>query len=116
MGGKCCGKLRRKNKKSMKTTELDMMKHQLSELQEALQNSYKRIAELTKQKDMKNLVGYKVEIIFTSDKTQQDPADWVLEAAREGKFKKNTKMVHATSVAPIDLYSDEYKWLVDAKS
>jgi hypothetical protein len=40
----------------------------------------------------------------------------VLEAAREGKFKKNTKMVHATSVAPIDLYSDEYKWLVDAKN
>jgi len=66
-----------------------------------------------KQKRM-NQQGYKVEIIFTQPLEQSDPADWVLEAVSEGKFKENTNSIHATSVSPIDLESDEYKWLRDA--
>ena len=66
-----------------------------------------------KQRRM-NHQGYKVEIIFTQPLTKQDPADWILEAVSEGKFKENTNHVHATSVSPIDLESDEYKWLRDA--
>ena len=67
-----------------------------------------------RKKEMANLVGYKVEIIFTQDKEKADPADWILEAVRQGKFKSNTKNIHTTSVAPIDMESDEYKWLRDA--
>ena len=66
-----------------------------------------------KQKRM-NQQGYKVEIIFTQPLTKEDPADWILEAVNEGKFKENTNHVHATSVSPIDLESDEYKWMSDA--
>ena len=66
-----------------------------------------------KQKRMSQQ-GYKVEIIFTQPLTKEDPADWILEAVNEGKFKENTNHVHATSVSPIDLESDEYKWLSDA--
>jgi len=68
-----------------------------------------------KQRRM-NQQGYKVEIIFTQPLTQEDPADWILDAVSEGKFKENTNHVHATSVSPIDLESDEYKWLSDATS
>ena len=68
-----------------------------------------------RKKEMaKNLIGYKVEIVFTQDKINDDPADWILDAVQEGKFKQNTKHVHATSVSPIDLESDEYKWLRDS--
>ena len=66
-----------------------------------------------KQKRMSQQ-GYKVEIIFTQPLTKEDPADWILEAVNEGKFKENTNHVHATSVSPIDLESDEYKWMSDA--
>ena len=67
-----------------------------------------------RKKEMANLVGYKVEIIFTQDKEKADPADWILEAVSQGKFKSNTKHIHTTSVAPIDMESDDYKWLRDA--
>ena len=67
-----------------------------------------------RKKEMANLVGYKVEIIFTQDKENDDPADWILDAVNEGQFKLNTKNIHTTSVAPIDMESDEYKWLRDA--
>jgi hypothetical protein len=66
-----------------------------------------------KQKRMSQQ-GYKVEIIFTQPLTKGDPANWILKAVSEGKFKENTNHVHATSVSPIDLESDEYKWLRDA--
>ena len=46
--------------------------------------------------------------------TKDDPADWILDAVNEGQFKENTNHVHATLVAPIDLESDEYKWLKDS--
>ncbi len=61
------------------------------------------------------LVGYKVEIIFTQDTETKDPFDWISDAINEGKFKGKTHHVHATSVTPIDLHSDEYKWLRDAE-
>ena len=67
-----------------------------------------------RKKEMANLVGYKVEIIFTQDKLKDDPADWILDAVNEGQFKQNTNHVHATLVAPIDLESGEYKWLKDS--
>ena len=51
---------------------------------------------------------------FTQDKENDDPADWILNAVNEGQFKLNTKNIHTTSVAPIDMESDEYKWLRDA--
>jgi len=67
-----------------------------------------------RKRQMADLVGYKVEIIFTQDKINDDPADWILDAVKEGKFKENTQYVHATSVSPIDLEGDEYKWLRDS--
>ena len=67
-----------------------------------------------KKKQMETLVGYKVEIIFTQNMMKDDPADWILDAVNEGQFKENTNHVHATLVAPIDLESDEYKWLKDS--
>ena len=39
-----------------------------------------------RKKEMSNLVGYKVEIIFTQDKEKDDPADWILDAVNEGRF------------------------------
>ena len=67
-----------------------------------------------RKRKMAELIGYKVEIIFTQDMIKSDPADWILDAVQEGKFKENTQNVHATSVTPIDLESDEYKWLRDS--
>ena len=60
--------------------------------------------------------GYKVEIVFTQPLDKDDPADWILDAVTEGKFAEFTNHIHATSVSPIDLESDEYKWLRDATS
>ena len=45
-----------------------------------------------------------------------DPFDWITEAMDEGNFKYKTEAVHATSVEPIDIESDEYKWLRDAST
>ena len=66
-----------------------------------------------RNKEMSKVVGYKVEIIFTQDKTKDDPFEWLLEAVEEGKFKKHTHHVHATSVEPIDIDSEEYRWLAN---
>jgi hypothetical protein len=68
-----------------------------------------------KQKRMSQQ-GYKVEIVFTQPLDKDDPADWILDAVTEGKFAEFTNHIHATSVSPIDLESDEYKWLRDATS
>jgi hypothetical protein len=68
-----------------------------------------------KQKRMSQQ-GYKVEIVFTQPLDKDDPADWILDAVTEGKFAEFTNHIHATSVSPIDLDSDEYKWLRDATS
>ena len=60
--------------------------------------------------------GYKVEIIFTQPLDSPDPFDWVSEAMEEGNFKYKTNAIHATSVEPIDIDSEEYKWLRDAST
>ena len=65
---------------------------------------------------MAKVVGYKVEIIFTQSLDAPDPFDWVSEAMEQGNFKYKTNAVHATSVEPIDIDSDEYKWLRDAST
>ena len=88
--------------------EVEVLKNEIASMQKQLNNAFKRINELVAEKE------YKVEIIFTQPLTKEDPADWILEAVNEGKFKENTNHVHATSVSPIDLESDEYKWLSDA--
>ena len=69
-----------------------------------------------RKKAMAEVIGYKVEIIFTQSMKEDDPANWILDAVHEGQFKENTQSIHATSVSPIDLESDEYKWLRDASS
>jgi|TARA_R110000822_G_scaffold76716_2_gene184473 hypothetical protein len=68
-----------------------------------------------KQKRMREQ-GYKVEIIFTQSLEEGDPFDWIAEAMTQGHFKDKTNTIHATSVAPIDLEGDEYKWLRDARN
>ena len=69
-----------------------------------------------KRNKTKQLQGYKVEIIFTQSLEASDPFDWITEAMDEGNFKYKTEAVHATSVEPIDIESDEYKWLRDAST
>ena len=61
-----------------------------------------------------NQQGYKVEIIFTQPLDAKDPFDWISDAIDEGEFKYKTNAIHATSVEPIDIDSDEYKWLRDS--
>ena len=69
-----------------------------------------------KKNKIKQIQGYKVEIIFTQPLNAPDPFDWITEAMDEGNFKYKTEAVHATSVEPIDIESDEYKWLRDAST
>tara|TARA_R100000742_G_C4271698_1_gene90708 strand:+ start:24 stop:320 length:297 start_codon:yes stop_codon:yes gene_type:complete len=69
-----------------------------------------------KRNKNKQIQGYKVEIIFTQPLNAPDPFDWISEAMDEGNFKYKTEAVHATSVEPIDIESDEYKWLRDAST
>ena len=67
-----------------------------------------------KAKELSEQQGYKVEIIFTTPLNAVDPFNWISEAVQEGHFKYQTNTIHATSVEPIDIESDEYKWLRDA--
>jgi len=67
-----------------------------------------------KKKELSEQQGYKVEIIFTTPLNAVDPFNWIAEAVEEGHWKYQTNAIHATSVEPIDVNSDEYKWLRDA--
>ena len=74
--------------------------------------------ESRKMKEQKNKLneqqGYKVEIIFTTPLNAVDPFDWISKAVQEGEFKYQTNAIHTTSVEPIDIHSNEYKWLRDS--
>ena len=72
----------------------------------------RKMKEQKKQLEMQQ--GYKVEIIFTTPLNAVDPFNWISKAGQEGEFKYQTNAIHTTSVEPIDIHSDEYKWLRDS--
>ena len=72
----------------------------------------RKMKEQKKQLEMQQ--GYKVEIIFTTPLHAVAPFNWISKAVQEGEFKYQTNAIHTTSVEPIDIHSDEYKWLRDS--
>ena len=66
------------------------------------------------KKKLEGQQAYKVEIIFTTPLNAVDPFNWISKAVQEGEFKYQTNAIHTTSVEPIDIESEEYKWLRDS--
>ena len=86
--------------------------------QKASDEWVKTMNESRKMKEQKKKLegqqGYKVEIIFTTTLNAVDPFNWISKAVQEGEFKYQTNAIHTTSVEPIDIESEEYKWLRDS--
>ena len=81
---------------------------------EWVQTMHKSREMKEKRKELQQQQGYKVEIIFTTPLNAVDPFNWISKAVQEGEFKYQTNAIHTTSVEPIDIDSDEYKWLRDS--
>ena len=83
---------------------------------EWVQTMHKSREMKERRKELQGQQGYKVELIFTVPLSAEDPFDWISEAVTQGQFKSQTNAIHATSVEPIDIDSDEYRWLRNAST
>ena len=82
------------------------------------ENSDGWVKAMTKSKEqkeqMERLDAYEIKITLTQDRKEGDPFDWIQEALEQSLFKEKAVMILATDVTPLDIWSDENKWMRDA--
>ena len=67
-----------------------------------------------RKEKMERLEAYEVTIPFTQDRGERDPFDWIQDALDESAFKEKAVKILATDVSPLDIWSDDNKWMRDA--
>jgi len=81
-------------------------------------NSDGWVKAMTKSKEqkerMERLDAYEIKITLTQDRKEGDPFDWIQEALEHSLFKEKAVVILATDVTPLDIWSDENKWMRDA--
>jgi len=66
-----------------------------------------------RKEQMERLEAYEVVITFTQDIKEGDPFDWIQDALDNSDFSKKAVKILATDVTPLDIWSDENKWMRD---